>query len=135
MGYAHLDFSRFYESLYMSTVTIYHNPKCGTSRATLELIRQRGIEPTIVEYLKTPLSREALTQLIVKMSVPVRTILRNTETFYDDLKLGDAHHSDDSLIDAVAQHPILMNRPIVVTENAAVLCRPADKVLDILPKK
>ena len=119
----------------MSTVTIYHNPKCGTSRATLELIRQRGIEPTIVEYLKKPLTREELTQLIAQMGVPVRTILRSTETFYDDLKLGDAHHSDESLIDAVAEHPILMNRPIVVTDQGAVLCRPADKVLNILPKK
>lgn len=114
-------------------VTIYHNPACGTSRNTLALIRNAGIEPTVIEYLKTPPDRATLTALIEQMGVPVREILREKGTPYAELGLGDAKWSDAQLIDFMLQHPILINRPIVVSERGARLCRPSEAVLDLLP--
>jgi arsenate reductase (glutaredoxin) len=116
----------------MTDVTIYHNPACGTSRNALALIRSRGLEPTIVEYLRTPLTRAGLSKLIAAMKVPVRAVLRQKGTPYDELGLADAKWTDDELIDFMLTHPILMNRPIVATLRGAALCRPADKVLDLL---
>ena len=113
-------------------VTIYHNPKCGTSRNTLALIREAGIEPEIVEYLKTPPGRDRLVELISKMGIPVRDLLRQRGTPYDELGLGDDKWSDDELIDFMVEHPILMNRPVVVTDKGAALCRPPDRVKDLL---
>jgi len=113
-------------------VTIYHNPKCGTSRNTLALIREAGIEPEIVEYLKTPPGRGRLVELISKMGIPVRDLLRQRGTPYDELGLGDDKWSDDELIDFMVEHPILMNRPVVVTDKGAALCRPPDRVKDLL---
>lgn len=118
----------------MSQITIYHNPACGTSRKTLELIRERGEEPTVIEYLKTPLDRATLTALIAKMGVPVRSVLRERGTPYAELGLDDPKWSDEQLIAFIAQHPILMNRPIVVTPLGARLCRPMEAVLEILPE-
>ena len=117
----------------MSDVTIFHNPACGTSRNVLGLIRNAGIEPNVVLYLKTPPSRAELEALIVKMGVPVREILREKGTPFAELGLGDPAKSDAELIDAILAHPILMNRPIVVTEKGARLCRPSETVLDLLP--
>lgn len=111
-------------------VTIYHNPKCSTSRNALEIIRAKGIEPTIVEYLKTPLSKPELAALIKKMGVPVRDVVRSKEPVYAELGLDGA--SDDALLDAMAKHPVLMNRPIVVTEKGARLCRPGEVVTSLL---
>jgi len=116
-----------------STVTIFHNPACGTSRNTLALIRNSGVEPVVVEYLITPPGRAKLVDLIAAMGVPVRDVLRQKGTPYDELKLGDSTWTDDQLIDVVVAHPILMNRPIVVTPMGTRLCRPSEKVLDILP--
>jgi arsenate reductase (glutaredoxin) len=116
-----------------STVTIYHNPACGTSRNALSIIRERGIEPTIVEYLRKPLSRSKLVELVAAMKVPVREVLRRKGTPYEDLGLDDPKWSDDQLIDFMLAHPILINRPIVATPRGAALCRPADKVLALLP--
>ncbi|WP_341893415.1 arsenate reductase (glutaredoxin) [Variovorax sp. YR752] len=118
----------------MSDITIYHNPACGTSRNVLALIRNTGDEPTVVEYLKTPPDRATLTQLIAAMGVPVRDVLRQKGTPYDELGLGDPTWSDAQLIDFMLQHPILINRPIVVTPLGTRLCRPSEAVLDILPK-
>ena len=118
----------------MNDITIYHNPACGTSRNVLALIRNTGDEPTVVEYLKTPPDRATLTGLIAAMGVPVREVLRQKGTPYDELGLGDAKWSDDELIDFMLQHPILINRPIVVTPLATRLCRPSEAVLDILPR-
>jgi arsenate reductase len=118
----------------LSEITIYHNPACGTSRNTLALIRNSGEEPKVVEYLKTPPSRDELVALIERMGVPVRDVLREKGTPFAELGLGDLAHSDDQLIDAVMAHPILLNRPIVVTPLGAKLCRPSEAVLDILPK-
>ncbi|MDP9880806.1 arsenate reductase [Variovorax boronicumulans] len=118
----------------MSDITIYHNPACGTSRNVLALIRNTGDEPTVIEYLKTPPDRATLTQLIAAMGVPVRDVLRQKGTPYDELGLGDPKWSDDQLIDFMLQHPILINRPIVVTPLGTRLCRPSEAVLDILPK-
>ncbi len=115
------------------TVTIYHNPACGTSRNVLGLIRNSGEEPHIVEYLKTPPSREELVGLIGRMGIPVRELLRRKGTPYDELGLDDPALTDDALIDAMVAHPILMNRPIVATPLGAKLCRPSEAVLDILP--
>ncbi len=115
------------------TITIYHNPDCGTSRNVLALIRNSGAEPTIVEYLKTPPSRRDLADLIARMGIPVRALLRRKGTPYDELGLDDASLSDDALLDAMMAHPILINRPIVVTPNGVKLCRPSETVLDILP--
>ena len=117
----------------MSDITIYHNPDCGTSRNVLALIRNAGEEPTVIEYLKTPPDRATLERLIAAMGVPVREVLRQKGTPYDELGLGDPKWSDDQLIDFMLQHPILMNRPIVVTPIATRLCRPSEAVLDILP--
>jgi arsenate reductase len=115
------------------TVTIYHNPDCGTSRNTLAMIRQSGVEPTIIEYLKTPPTRERLKELIVAMRISVRALLREKGTPYRDLKLDDPKWTDDQLIDEMLAHPILINRPIVVTPEGVRLCRPSEAVLDILP--
>ncbi len=115
------------------SITIYHNPACGTSRNTLAMIRQSGEEPEVIEYLKTPPSREKLNELIAAMGVPVRVLLREKGTPFHDLGLADPKWSDDELIDFMVAHPILMNRPIVVTPKGARLCRPSELVLDILP--
>lgn len=115
------------------TVTIYHNPACGTSRNTLEMIRQSGEQPVVIEYLKTPPSRERLVELIGKMGIAPRELLRKKGTPYEELGLDDAGLSDDQLIDAMMAHPILINRPIVVTPLGVKLCRPSETVLDILP--
>ena len=113
-------------------ITIYHNPACGTSRNTLALIRNSGVEPVVVEYLKSPPGRARLVELIAAMGVPVRSVLRRSGTPCDELRLGDAHWSDDELIGFMVEHPILMNRPIVVTTLGTRLCRPSEVVLDIL---
>lgn len=114
-------------------ITIYHNPDCGTSRNTLALIRNSGVEPVVIEYLNTPPGRPKLVELIVAMGMPVRSALRKKSTPYDELKLDDPNWTDDQLIDFMVQHPILMNRPIVVTPLGTRLCRPSEAVLDILP--
>lgn len=116
------------------TVTIYHNPACGTSRNTLAMIRNAGIEPTVVEYLKTPPSRKQLATLVARMKVSIRDILRQKGTPYDELGLGEPKWTDAQLLDAVTKYPILLNRPIVVTSLGAKLCRPSEVVLDILPE-
>lgn len=116
------------------TITIYHNPACGTSRNTLGLIRNSGVEPVIVEYLKTPPDRALLSALIARMAIPVRALLRQKGTPYDALGLGDPALTDDQLLDAMLAHPILINRPIVVTPLGVKLCRPSETVLDILPE-
>jgi len=115
------------------TVTIYHNPDCGTSRNVLGLIRNSGEEPQIIEYLKTPPSREELKSLIARMGISVRALLRQKGTPYAELGLGDPALTDDQLLDAMMAHPILINRPIVVTPVGVKLCRPSETVLDILP--
>lgn len=117
----------------MSDVTIYHNPACGTSRKTLGLIRDAGIEPVVIEYLKTPPTREKLAELISRMKIPVRDLLRRKGTPYDELNLDNPELSDEELLDAMMAHPILINRPIVVTPLGTRLCRPSEAVLDILP--
>ena len=116
------------------SMTIYHNPNCGTSRNTLEMIRKSGVEPQVIEYLKTPPSREELVDLIKRTGLPVRDILRQKGTPYDELGLGEDRWTDDQLIDFMMEHPILINRPIVVSEKGVRLCRPSEKVLDLLPK-
>jgi arsenate reductase (glutaredoxin) len=116
------------------TVTIYHNPACGTSRNTLGLIRNSGEEPTVIEYLKTPPSRAELVGLIDRMGISPRDLLRRKGTPYEDLGLDDPSLPDDALIDAMMAHPILINRPIVVTPIGVKLCRPSEIVLDILPR-
>ncbi len=118
----------------MSEVTIYHNPKCGTSRNTLEMIRNAGIEPNVILYLETPPTRETLVKLIADMGISVREVLRKKCDPYVELGLDDAKWSDEQLIDFMMQHPILINRPIVVTELGTKLCRPSEEVLDILPQ-
>lgn len=115
------------------SVTIYHNPDCGTSRNTLAMIRQSGVEPTIIEYLKTPPTRERLVALIKAMDIPVRALLREKGTPFHELALDDPKWSDDELIDQMLAHPILINRPIVVTPKGVKLCRPSEAVLDLLP--
>jgi len=114
-------------------VIIYHNPDCGTSRNVLGLIRNAGIEPHVVEYLKTPPSRALLKDLIARMGVPVRSLLREKGTPYAELGLGSPDLTDDQLLDAMMEHPILINRPIVVSPLGVKLCRPSEVVLDILP--
>jgi len=115
------------------SITIYHNPACGTSRNTLALIRNSGVEPVIVEYLKTPPERTTLVALIAAMGATVRSVLRQKGTPYDELKLDQPEWTDDQLVDFMLAHPILMNRPIVVTPLGTRLCRPSEVVLDILP--
>lgn len=117
----------------MDDVTIYHNPACGTSRNTLGLIRNAGIEPRVIEYLQTPPDRTTLLALIAAMQVPVRDVVRTKEALYADLGLTDA--SDATLVDAMLAHPVLINRPIVVTALGTKLCRPSEMVLDILPQR
>ncbi len=119
----------------MSDVTIYHNPECGTSRNVLGPIRNAGIEPHVVEYLKTPPSRELLKSLIARMGVPIRDVVRVKGTPYHDLKLDQPAVTDDQLLDAMMIHPILINRPIVVTPLGVKLCRPSETVLDLLPDR
>lgn len=114
-------------------VIIYHNPACGTSRNTLALIRNAGIEPHVVEYLKTPPSREMLISLIARMGIPVRALLREKGTPYADLGLDDPTLTDELLLDAMMAHPILINRPIVVSPKGVRLCRPSEEVIDLLP--
>jgi arsenate reductase len=114
-------------------VIIYHNPACGTSRNTLALIRNAGVEPHIVEYVKSPPTRTMLEQLVRRMGVPVRALLREKGTPFEELGLGDETLSDDALLDAMAEHPILINRPIVVSPAGVRLCRPSEEVLDLLP--
>jgi arsenate reductase len=113
-------------------VKIFHNPHCGTSRNTLALIRNSGVEPEVVLYLETPPSKEQLKQLIADMSIPVRDVLRQKGTPYDELDLGNAKWSEDQLLDFMMAHPILINRPIVVSPIGTQLCRPSEAVLDIL---
>ena len=114
-------------------VIIYNNPDCGTSRNTLALIRDAGVEPHIIEYLKTPPSRALLKQLVERMGVSVRAVLREKGTPYADLGLADPSLTDDQLLDAMAAHPILINRPIVVSPKGVRLCRPSEQVIDLLP--
>jgi arsenate reductase (glutaredoxin) len=114
-------------------ITIYHNPKCGTSRNVLAMIQNSGATPTVVEYLKTPFNTEQLQALVKKLGIPVRDLLRQKGTPYDELGLGEAHWTDAQLIEHMAAHPILMNRPVVVTPLGAKLCRPSETVLELLP--
>lgn len=111
---------------------IYHNPRCGTSRTTLQILHERGLEPEIIEYLKTPPSRSELVVLIKQAGLTVRAAMRSKEPIYKELGLDDPSLSDDQLIDAILAHPILMNRPFVVTNKGVRLCRPATAVQDIL---
>jgi arsenate reductase (glutaredoxin) len=117
----------------MIDVIIYHNPACETSRNTLAMIRNAGVEPHIVEYLKCPPTRLLLTQLLARTGLSIRQILREKGTPFNDLHLGDQSLSDDALLDAIEAHPVLMNRPIVVTPKGVRLCRPSELVLDLLP--
>jgi arsenate reductase (glutaredoxin) len=114
------------------SVTIYHNPDCGTSRNTLAMIRQSGVEPAIIEYLKTPPSREKLKDLIAAMGIPLRALLREKGTPYKELGLDDPKWTDDELLDFMMAHPILINRPIVVTPKGVRLCRPSERVIELL---
>lgn len=114
-------------------VVIYHNPACGTSRNTLAMIRNAGVEPHIIEYLKTPPSRALLVQMIARMGLSPRALLREKGTPYADLGLNNTELSEDALIDAMMEHPILINRPIVVSPQGVRLCRPSETVLDLLP--
>ena len=115
------------------SITIYHNPACGTSRNTLEMSRQSGVEPVVVEYLKTPPDRAAVARLISDAGLTVRQALRQKDTPYETLGLGDPLLGDEQLLDAIAAHPILLNRPFVVTPKGTRLCRPSEVVLEILP--
>ncbi len=119
----------------MTDVTIYHNPACGTSRNVLGLIRNAGVEPTVVLYLKTPPSRDELLSLIARMGVSVRDVLRRRGTPFDELGLGDPAKTDEELIAAILAHPILLERPIVVSDRGVRLCRPSEAVLDLLPSQ
>jgi arsenate reductase len=114
------------------SITIYHNPDCGTSRNTLAMIRQSGDEPVVIEYLKNPPGRARLIELIAAMGISVRALLREKGTPYAELELADPKWSDDQLIDFMLAHPILINRPIVVTRKGTKLCRPSEAVLDLL---
>ena len=114
------------------TVTIYHNPACGTSRNTLAMIRQSGEEPTVIDYLTAPPSRNRLVSLIKSMDIPVRALLREKEALFSTLGLADPAIGDDQIIDAMIAHPILMNRPIVETSKGTRLCRPSEQVLELL---
>jgi len=118
----------------MSNITIYHNPACGTSRNTLEMIRNSGTEPTIIYYLDTPPTRDKLISLISEMGITVRALLRTNVEPYEQLGLDEEAFSDEQLIGFMLQHPILINRPIIVTPLGTRLCRPSEKVLDILPE-
>jgi arsenate reductase (glutaredoxin) len=115
------------------SITIYHNPDCGTSRNALAMIRAAGIEPVVVEYLKTPPSRETIKTIAKATGGSLRALLREKDAPFAELGLGDPKWSDEELLDFIAQHPILLNRPIVVTDKGTALCRPSEKVLDLLP--
>jgi arsenate reductase len=117
----------------MSDITIFHNPACGTSRNTLALIRHAGLELDVVEYLKTPLDEAQLRELVDALGIPVRGLLREKGTPYAELGLADPKWTDEQLLGFMAQHPILMNRPVVKTPLGAALCRPSEKVLELLP--
>jgi arsenate reductase (glutaredoxin) len=117
----------------MSEVTIFHNPACGTSRNTLALIRHAGIEPQVIEYLKTPPSKDEIRQLLSEMGIPVRELLREKGTPYGELGLAEPKWTDDQLLDFIQQYPILMNRPVVRTPLGTKLCRPSEGVLELLP--
>jgi arsenate reductase len=114
-------------------VIIYHNPDCGTSRNTLAMIRNAGIEPHVIEYLKTPPSRALLKQLVARMGISVRDLLREKGTPFAELGLGDPKLTDEQLLDAMIAHPILMQRPVVVTPNGVRVCRPSEAVMELLP--
>ncbi len=114
------------------TATIYHNPRCGTSRKVLQALRARGIEPVIIEYLKTPPDQATLRSLLAQMGIPARSLLRAKEPVHAELRLGDPAQTEAALIAAMAAHPILIERPIVVTGKGARLCRPAERVEEIL---
>ncbi|NUZ05189.1 arsenate reductase (glutaredoxin) [Piscinibacter koreensis] len=118
----------------MSDTVIYHNPACGTSRSVLTALRAAGIEPSIVQYLKTPPSKQKLRELAGAAGIPVRRLLREKEPIYNELGLADANLTDDKLLDAMQQHPVLINRPIVETPLGTRLCRPADRLNEILPR-
>ena len=118
----------------MADITIYHNPACGTSRNTLAMIRNSGAEPEVIEYLKTPPSKERLQQLLTAMGINARALLREKGTPYSTLDLRNPKWTDDELLDCMMAHPILINRPIVVTPLEVRLCRPSERVLDILPQ-
>lgn len=117
----------------MKNISIYHNPQCGTSRTTLAMIREAGIEPEVIEYLKTPIGKEKLTHLLTAMQLSARDVLRTKQDIYQQLHLDDEKWTNDDLINFIVAHPILMNRPIVETERGVRLCRPAELVLEILP--
>ena len=117
----------------MAEITIFHNPACGTSRHVLALLRHAGLQPQVVEYLKTPPTKEQLRKLLADMGMPVRGLLRQKGTPYAELGLGDPKWSDEQLLDFVVQHPVLMERPVVVTPLGTKLCRPSEEVLEILP--
>ena len=117
----------------MSSITIYHNPNCGTSRNVLALIRNTGVEPEVIQYLKTPPNKSQLERILKALGVGARELLRQKGTPYEELGLGDAKWSDDELIDFMLQHPVLINRPIVITPLGTKLCRPSELVLEILP--
>jgi arsenate reductase len=117
------------------SITIYHNPDCGTSRNTLAMIRQSGIEPIVIEYLKTPPDRAHLVAMVYAAGLTLRQALRQKDTPYTELELGNPALSDTALLDAVAAHPILINRPFVITDLGVRLCRPSELVLDILPNR
>ncbi len=114
-------------------ITIYHNPRCGTSRNTLAMIRESGEEPEVIEYLKAPPSRDRLVAMIGEMGISVRDLLRQKGTPYDELGLDDPKWTDDQLIDFIVEHPILMNRPVVVSPKGTKLCRPSEEVIELLP--
>jgi arsenate reductase len=114
------------------SVTIYHNPACGTSRNTLAMIRQSGVKPVVIEYLKTPPSRNRLKELIAAIGIPVRALLREKGTPYKELGLDNPKWTDDELLDFMMEYPILINRPIVVTSKGVRLCRPSEAVIDLL---
>ena len=118
----------------MSKITLYHNPDCGTSRNTLAMIRNSGTEPTIIYYLETPPSREELAGLLADMAISARDLLRKNVEPYEKLGLAEGKFNDEQLIDFMVQYPLLINRPIVVTERGTRLCRPSERVLDILPE-
>ncbi|MCW2573969.1 MAG: arsenate reductase [Frankiales bacterium] len=117
----------------MSDVTIFHNPDCGTSRNTLAIIRHAGIEPNVIEYLKTPPSKEQIRELLAQMKMSVRQLLREKGTPFGELGLADPKWTDDQLLDFIYQHPILMNRPVVRTALGTKLCRPSEAILELLP--
>jgi arsenate reductase len=119
----------------MPEVTIFHNPSCGTSRNTLALIRHAGVEPQVVEYLKTPPSKEELRELLREMGIGARDLLREKGTPYGELGLADSKWTDEQLLDFIQQHPLLMNRPVVRTTLGTKLCRPSEAVLELLPAK